>query len=85
MQHDDAVPPAGPESEYLWLRDGSLPHTREDRVAEALALLALLFSLAIGFVIASLPVSSTAAIAADAALEPSGAHIVPAPDEADHG
>jgi hypothetical protein len=49
------------------------------------ALLALLFSLAIGLVIATLPVSSTAAVAADAALEPSGVHMVPAPGDADHG
>ena len=85
MQNDDAAPHAGPESEYLWYRDGSLPHTREDRVAEAIALAALLFSLAIGLVIATLPVSSTAAVATDAALEPSGAHIVPAPVDAGHG
>jgi len=75
MHIDDATPPGGPDSEYLWIRDGEMPRTREDRVAEALALAALLFSLGIGLVIAMLPVSTQAAVAADAALEPSAAHI----------
>jgi hypothetical protein len=78
MHHDDAVPHAGPPSEYLWLRDGSLPYPREDRVAEAIALAALLFSLAVGLVIATLPVSDKAAAAAEASLEPSASHAVPA-------
>jgi hypothetical protein len=57
---------------YAWMRDGSMPHTREDLVAEAIALLALLFSLMIGFVIATLPVSANAATpAAPAASAPS--------------
>ena len=76
MHIDHATPQAGPDSEYLWLREGSLPHTREDRLAEALALFALLFSLGIGFVIAVLPVSASA----DASLERTGAHIVAARD-----
>ena len=76
MHDDDAITAASPDSEYLWLRDGSLPRAREDRIAEALALFALLFSLGIGFVIASLPVSARAAASAEAALEPSVAHIV---------
>jgi hypothetical protein len=76
MQHDDAAPHAGPESEYLWFRDGSLPYPRDDRVAEAIALVALVFSLAIGLVIATLPVSDRAA--AEASLEPSASHTVPA-------
>ena len=75
MHIDDATPPGGPDSEYLWIRDGEMPRTREDRVAEALALAALLFSLGIGLVIAMLPVSTRAAVAAEASLEPSAAHI----------
>ena len=75
MHIDDATP-AHPDSEYLWLRDGSLPRTREDRLAEALALVALLFSLGIGLVIATLPVSAKAAAAAEASLAPSGARFV---------
>jgi len=78
MHHDDAAPQAGPQSEYLWFRDGSLPYPREDRVAEAIALAALVFSLAIGLVIATLPVSDKAAAAAEASLEPSASHAVPA-------
>ena len=50
--------------EYPWFRDGSVPHSREDRIAEALALVALLFSLGIGLVIALLPASARAATAA---------------------
>jgi len=35
MTTDNAAPPAGPDTdEYAWLRDGSVPHSREDRVAE---------------------------------------------------
>ena len=75
MHIDDATP-AHPDSEYLWLRDGSLPRTREDRVAEAVAVFALLFSLGVGLVIAMLPVSAKATVAAEASLEPSAAHFV---------
>ena len=59
--------PSRPDDQYAWFRDGSLPSSREDRIAEALALLALLFSLGIGLVIALLPVSAQAATPADAA------------------
>ena len=76
MHDDDAITAASPDSEYLWLRDGSLPRAREDRIAEAVALFALLFSLGIGVVIAMLPVSARAAASSDAAQGPSGAHIV---------
>jgi hypothetical protein len=79
MQIDEATP-AGPESEYLWYREGSLPSSRADRIAEAVALVALLFSLGIGVVIAMLPVSAQAAVAAEASLEPSGARYVAARD-----
>jgi hypothetical protein len=75
MHIDDATQ-AGPESEYLWLRDAGLPRAREDRLAEALALFALLFSLGIGLVIATLPVSANATAAAEASLAPSGTRIV---------
>ncbi len=51
---------APPEDEYPWFRDGSVPQSREDRIAEVLALIALLFSLGIGLVIAMLPVSAKA-------------------------
>ena len=50
-----------PDAGYAWMSDGSMPHTREDLIAEAVALVALLFSLVIGFVIATLPVSANAA------------------------
>jgi hypothetical protein len=80
MPINDATPHAGPESEFLWLRDGSLPHSREDRVTEVLALIALLFSLSVGLVIAMLPVSAKAAAATQASLEPSGLRIVPTAD-----
>ena len=76
MHDDDAITAASPDSEYLWLRDGSLPRAREDRIAEAVALFALLFSLGIGIVIAMLPVSARAAASTDAATRPSGVHIM---------
>ena len=69
-------------SEYAWFRDGNLPHSREDMIAEAVALVALLFSLGIGLVIALLPVSVKAAtppVAAPApALQLQAFKIVPA-------
>ena len=46
---------------YAWLHDGNMPRTREDVIAEVVALIALLFSLGIGLLIAMLPVSATAA------------------------
>ena len=61
------------DNEYPWFRDGSLPHSREDRIAEALALVALLFSLGIGLVIALMPTSAKAATAA----APSGQGVDP--------
>ncbi|HYP31441.1 MAG TPA: hypothetical protein VES00_06215, partial [Burkholderiaceae bacterium] len=77
MQIDDAAPQGGPESEYLWLREGDAPHPGEDRITEVVALIALLFSLSIGLVIALLPVSAVAAATTQASLEPSGLRIVP--------
>ena len=78
MTTDDATQPAGPDTDYAWFRDGAVPHSREDRIAEALALVALLFSLSIGLVIALLPVSAKAAEPATASLELSAFEIVPA-------
>ncbi|HEY9024976.1 MAG TPA: hypothetical protein VIP05_11795 [Burkholderiaceae bacterium] len=69
--------PQAPESEFLWLRDGNLPSSREDRVAEAIALFALLFSLGIGLVIALLPVSDPPRDAAQASLGASELRRVP--------
>lgn len=69
MSHEPTHPPS-PDNEYAWFREGSVPHSREDRVAEALALIALIFSLGIGLVIALLPVSARAATAADTSPAP---------------
>lgn len=66
MNSKPAHPPST-DHEYAWFRDGSVPHSREDRIAEALALVALIFSLGIGLVIALLPVSAKAAATAEAA------------------
>ena len=57
MHDKNATPAASPDSEILWLHDGRLPRAREDRIAEAVALAALVFSLGIGLVIAMLPVA----------------------------
>jgi hypothetical protein len=62
MSPQPFTPPARTDDEYAWLHDGNLPHSREDRIAEALALIALIFSLAVGLVIALLPVSAKAAL-----------------------
>ena len=78
MTTDNAAPTASHEAEYPWFRDGSVPHSREDLVAEALALVALLFSLGIGLVIAMLPVSAKAVEPAVASLEQPALKIVPA-------
>jgi hypothetical protein len=59
---DKASVHASADNEYPWFRDGSMPRSREDRIAEAVALVALLFSLGVGLVIALLPVSSKAAM-----------------------
>ena len=64
---DDKAAPASNDDGYAWLRDGSVPHSREDRIAETLAMIALVFSLGIGLVIALLPVSGQAAMAAELA------------------
>ena len=60
--NNDKAATAGGDGEYAWLRDGSVPHSREDRIAEGLAMAALVFSLVIGLVIALLPVSGQAAM-----------------------
>ena len=61
MNDENTAPSACADDGYAWLRDGSVPHTREDLVAEVLALIALIFSVGIGLVIALLPVSAKAA------------------------
>ena len=58
MSIDNGLPRIGVDDEYAWLRDGSMPYSREDRIAEAVALIALIFSLGVGVVIALLPVSA---------------------------
>jgi hypothetical protein len=68
MSSDKAPLAARPDNEYAWFSDGNLPHSRDDRIAEAVALVALLFSLAIGLVIALLPASANAATAAEPAV-----------------
>ena len=78
MTTENANPPAGPDNDYAWFREGSVPLSREDRVAEVVALIALLFSLGIGLVIALLPVSAKAAEPAAASLELAAFKIVPA-------
>jgi hypothetical protein len=65
MIDDNAAPAVDLAVATPWLRDSRLPQSREDRVAEALALVALLFSLCVGVVIAMLPVSAQAVAAAD--------------------
>ena len=78
MNSRNAPPPSAHDDDFAWLDEGSLPVTREDRVAEALALLALLFSLCAGLVIAVLPVSARAAEAAAPSLELLAWRVVPA-------
>jgi hypothetical protein len=60
---DEQIAPRQQDNGFAWLRDGSARRLREDRIAEAVALAALLFSLGVGFVIALLPVSVEAAAA----------------------
>lgn len=78
MSIDKATHRADASDEYTWLRDGNLSNSREDRIAEAVALIALLFSLGIGIVIALLPVSAGAATLATPSLALSAFKIVPA-------
>ncbi len=75
----DAAPRdnARQDTGYAWLRDGNMPHTREDLIAEVVALIALLFSLGIGLLIAMLPVSAKAATPAVAAAAPAAAASAP--------
>ena len=65
--NNDKRASAGSDGEYAWFRDGSVPHSREDRIAEGLAMAALVFSLVIGLVIALLPVSGQVAMTAELA------------------
>lgn len=61
MSNDKAPLAARHDNEYAWFGDGGVPHSREDRLAEAVALVALLFSLGIGLVFALFPASAKAA------------------------
>ena len=72
MNNDHAQRPIQLDNEYAWLDEGSVPHSREDRIAEAVALVALVFSVAAGLMIAMLPVSANAVSAtiAPAAARP---------------
>jgi hypothetical protein len=59
MRNDEEVaPPAASDDAYPWLREGSMPRSREELVAEVLAMVALTFSVGFGLLIALLPVSS---------------------------
>ena len=60
MKTTAASPQGVPDDDDTWLRDDGAPHSREDRIAEVITLIALLFSLCIGLVIALLPVSAKA-------------------------
>ena len=64
--NNDKRASAGSDGEYAWFRDGSVPHSREDRIAEALAMIALL------------PVSAKAESPATETLELSAFQAVPA-------
>ena len=77
MNIDKASPTAGPDDEYAWFRDGSVAASRDDRIAEVIALIALLFSLGVGLVIALLPVSAEAGEAVVLSLERSALKPVP--------
>jgi hypothetical protein len=68
---------ASPDDDTAWFRDAIVSSAREDRIAEAVALVALLFSLGIGLLIALMPVSARAASAAPS-LELQACKIVPA-------
>lgn len=70
MRNDKA---SGQGNEYAWFSDDGMPHSRGDRIAEAFAVVALLFSVAIGLVIALLPASATAATAAEPSARAAGA------------
>jgi hypothetical protein len=57
MNTQTPSPAAGAERSYAWLHDGDVAPTLDDRIAEAIALAALVFSLGVGLVIALLPVA----------------------------
>jgi hypothetical protein len=68
---------ASSDDDTAWFRDSIVSGAREDRIAEAVALVALLFSLGIGLLIALMPVPARAAPAAPS-LELQAFKIVPA-------
>ena len=49
-----------PDHDDAWLGDAAVPRSREDRIAEIVTAIALVFSLGIGLVIALLPVPAKA-------------------------
>jgi hypothetical protein len=61
MTPDHAAESAARDPAPPWPGEGPVRQTREDLVAESLALVALLFSVGIGIVIALLPVSGAEA------------------------
>lgn len=81
MTPDDAAESAARDLAPPWI-EGTLTQTREDLVAESLALVALLFSVTIGIVIALLPVSG--AEARDVAAPAQRASAAPLPHARAH-
>ncbi len=57
MNTQTTLPAGGAERDYPWLHDGDVAPTLDDRIAEAIALAALVFSLGVGLVIALMPVA----------------------------
>jgi hypothetical protein len=72
MRNLEVSTPRPVDDVYAWLAEGSLPASREDRIAEGIALVALAFSFTAGIVIAMLPVSSPIA---PSALVATGNHV----------
>ena len=60
MKNIAASPQRASDDDYAWLADAGAPRSREDRIAEIVTVIALLFSLGIGLVIALLPVPAKA-------------------------
>jgi hypothetical protein len=79
MNNRPSSPAIDPHGEYAWLQEGSLPRSREDRIVEAVAWMALVFALGAGLVIALLPVSAQAVPAALSLPDPGS---VPTPTAA---
>jgi len=79
MNKADTSSQASPDDDTAWFRDAIVSSAREDRIAEVVALVALLFSLGIGLLIALMPVPAHGAPAPAApSLELQAFKIVPA-------